>query len=315
MLWWWDGVPRHGSKNSLHNDPWCCRVTHDSVYQCDTCDVWLGMWLVWQYVVTPGCLRRDHGAMVGTTGLWWGCHNNTHLLTGMRNSSDPFSPFLTAQGILSCAPLSLMFFLWQVLMSLWGTSSQWFSISPPMLQREPLSNNVECSYSLFFHFKWNINARALSTIFRNKSFRSILVHNYPFDVLFSVLLFQVKKQEIYREVNWPRPVAGGGGGAAASWALINHGQRRHLWTPTDFRHHQGDIWNDENGLGIEFVTIVVAIHCYGLLQLEIQKSSKYSTFSTRLAQSSNAKKYFAFILFPNFLLPNRLSQVRNKKPE
>ena len=121
---------------------------------------------------------------------------------------------------------------------------------------EPLSNNVECSYSLFFHFKWNINARALSTIFRNKSFRSILVHNYPFDVLFSVLLFQVKKQEIYREVNWPRPVAGGGG-AAESRALINHGQRRHLWTPTDFRHHQGDIWNDENGLGIEFVTIVV----------------------------------------------------------
>ena len=190
-------------------------------------------------------------------------------------------------------------------MSLWGTSSQWFSIGPPMLQREPLSNNVECSYSLFFHFKWNINARALSTIFRNKSFRSILVHNYPFDVLFSVLLFQVKKQEIYREVNWPRPVAGGGG-AAASWALINHGQRRHLWTPTDFRHHQGDIWNDENGLGIEFVTIVVAIHCYGLLQLEIQKLSKCSTFSTRQAQRSNVQNYLAFILFPNFLLLNRL---------
>ena len=150
---------------------------------------------------------------------------------------------------------------------------------------EPLSNNVECSYSLFIHFKWNINARALSTIFRNKSFRSILVHNYPFDVLFSVLLFQVKKQEIYREVNWPRPVAGGGG-AAESPALINHGQRRHLWTPTDFRHHQGDIWNDENGLGIEFVTIVVAIHCYGLLQLEIQKLSKCSS-SSRLALSSN----------------------------
>ena len=220
------------------------------------------MWLVWQYVVTPGCLRRDHGAMVGTTGLWWGCHNNTRLLTGMRNSSDPFSPFLTALGILSCAPLSLMFFLWQVLMSLWGTSSQWFSISPPMLQREPLSNNVECSYSLFFHFKWNINARALSTIFRNKSFRSILVHNYPFDVLFSVLLFQVKKQEIYREVNWPEWVG---------VHQINHGQCSHLWTPTDFRHHQCDIWNDENGLGIEFVTIVVAIHCYRLLQLEIQK--------------------------------------------
>ena len=39
--------------------------------------------------------------MVGTMGLWWGCHNNTRLLTGMRNSSDPFSPFLTALGFLS----------------------------------------------------------------------------------------------------------------------------------------------------------------------------------------------------------------------
>ena len=38
---------------------------------------------------------------------------------------------------------------------------------------------------------------------------------------------------------------------------INHGQCSHLWTPTDFRLHQSDIWNDENGLGIKFVTIVV----------------------------------------------------------
>ena len=215
MLWWWDGEmvsPATAVKIPCIMIPgvaaWhmtvCDGVTHVTCdWECDLCD---SMW-------------SPRGVSAGTTGLWWGCHNNTRLLTGMRNSSDPFSPFLTALGILSCALLSLMFFLWQVLMSLWGTSSQWFSIGPPMLQREPLSNNVECSYSLFFHFKWNINARALSTIFRNKSFRSILVHNYPFDVLFSVLLFQVKKQEIYREVNWPRPVAGGGGGAAESWAL------------------------------------------------------------------------------------------------
>ena len=35
-------------------------------------------------------------------------------------------------------------------------------------------------------------------------FRSIQGLNYPFDVLLHVLLFQVKKQEIYREVNWPQ---------------------------------------------------------------------------------------------------------------
>ena len=75
-----------------------------------------------------------------------------------------------------------------------------------------------------------------------------MVYNYLFDVLFNVLLFQVKKQEIYREVNWPQWVG---------VHQINHGHCSHLWSPTDFRHHQCDIWNEENGLGIEFVTIVV----------------------------------------------------------
>ena len=57
---------------------------------------------------------------------------------------------------------------------------------------------------------------------------------------------------------------------------INHGQRRHLWTPTDFRHHQSDIWNDENGLGIEFVTIVV---WFGI-RLSFNGNENQSTWDT-----------------------------------
>ena len=91
--------------------------------------------------------------------------------------------------------------------------------------------------------------------------------NYPFDVLLRVLLFQVKKQEIYREVNWPRD---------ALLPEINHGHRCHLWTPTDFGHHQSDIWNDENGLGIEFVTIVVWFR----IRLSFNGNENQSTWDT-----------------------------------
>ena len=91
--------------------------------------------------------------------------------------------------------------------------------------------------------------------------------NYQFDVLLRVLLFQVKKQEIYREVNWPRD---------ALLPEINHGHRRHLWTPTDFGHHQSDIWNDENGLGIEFVTIVVWFR----IRLSFNGNENQSTWDT-----------------------------------
>ena len=96
-----------------------------------------------------------------------------------------------------------------------------------------------------------------------------MVYNYLFDVLFNVLLFQVKKQEIYREVNWP------------GWVgvhQINHGQCSHLWTPTDFRHHQCDIWNDENGLGIEFVTIVVWFR----MLLSLNGNENQSTYRHKL---------------------------------
>ena len=91
--------------------------------------------------------------------------------------------------------------------------------------------------------------------------------NYQFDVLLRVLLFQVKKQEIYREVNWPRD---------ALLPEINHGHRCHLWTPTDFGHHQSDIWNDENGLGIEFVTIVVWFR----IRLSFNGNENQSTWDT-----------------------------------
>ena len=59
---------------------------------------------------------------------------------------------------------------------------------------------------------------------------------------------------------------------------INHGQRCHLWTATDFRHHQGDIWNDENGLGIEFVTIVVWFR----MLLSLNGNENQSTYRHKL---------------------------------